>query len=150
MLMRLLYLFVIAILTACVDINSHGSKQADEAAVRWAEAYFNYDFNQAQRLTTSDSHKWLRFVATNLTEQDLEVIRQQDEPAHVKLIACDIESDSTWTAVVEVNNYVFPDSIGQPAELVEDSRQFKVSVVRQDGRMFVRMKGVPRPTSSVY
>ena len=144
--MRYLYtLLLLAVIVSCDLDSTLGSSQTDKCALQWAEAYFNYDFMRAAKLTTPESHKWLRFTASNITEEDLEVVRQQEQPATVRLLTVDDVNDSIWQALVEVSNLVMLDSIGHPATAYEEPKEFRVNVVCRNRRMFVKMDGVPQP-----
>lgn len=146
MLMRYLYaLLLLAIIAGCDFDSNDGSVQSDECALQWAEAFFNYNFKRAAKLTTPESQKWLRYAASNMTEEDLDVIRQQDEPAEVTLVSIDEVDDTTWQAVVEVDHLVMPDTIGHPVKPYGQPKQFSLSIVRRNKRMFVHMNGLPHP-----
>ena len=138
-------LLLLVVIVSCDLDGTQGSSQTDKCALQWAEAYFNYDLKRAAKLSTPESQKWLRFTASNITEEDLDVVRQQDQPATVTLAAVDDVNDSTWLAVVEVDHLVMPDSIGRPATVFDSPQLFRLNVVRRNNRMFVKMDGVPQP-----
>lgn len=127
---------------ACTG-RKDGSEQADEAALRWGAAYFNYDLKEAARLSTPESRKWIEFVASNMTEGDVELLRSLDEEPAVELYECVQENDSTWTVGLDVSHFVEPDTIGQPGRLTEEG-DFRVTVVSRNGRAYVKMEGLPQ------
>ncbi len=129
---------------SCDFGNTEGSDLTDEAAVQWAEAYFNYQFERATRYVTPESRKWLRFAATNMSEQDVEVLRKQDGPAEVSLLDCMQTDDSTWTATIEVSRFMERDSLNTPGHMVTGDVEFEVQIVERNKRMFVKMEGLPR------
>ena len=129
---------------SCDFDNTEGSDLTDEAAVQWAEAYFNYQFERAAHFVTPESRKWLRFAATNVSEQDVEVLRRQEGPAEVYLLDCVQTDDSTWTATIEVNHYMERDSLNAPGHMVTGDAEYEVQIVERNKRMFVRMEGLPR------
>ena len=51
------------LLTGCHLADNHYQKAIDNAH-DWAEAYFNNDFHEAERLSTPESGRWLRFAAS--------------------------------------------------------------------------------------
>lgn len=146
MLMRQLCFSLLAALLLSCDLDSEGGgSKADEVATDWAEAYFNYDFKRADRLVAPEGRKWLRFAASNLTQEDIEVLQQQSELARVELTDCEYLTDSTWEATLEVSNFVMPDTIGRAARVFDEAVRFTVPVVSRNGRMYVKMEGLPRP-----
>lgn len=134
--------FALSLFTSCFD-NEEGSDVVDDAATCWADAYFNYDLKTAQRYVTPESRDWLSFLASNMTEADVEILRQQDEEAVVQLVSCEQVDDSTWMATLTVSNFMMIDSLGQTGHMVGEA-EFSVPVVQRNKRTFVRMEGLPR------
>jgi hypothetical protein len=128
--------------SSCFD-NEEGSDAEDDAAIRWADAYFNYDLRTAQRYVTPESRTWLSFLASNMTEADVEILRQQDESATIQLTSCKQVNDSTWMASLSVRNFMIIDSIGQTGHIVSEA-EFTVPIVKRNKRTFVKMNGLPR------
>ena len=129
------------LMTGCgLGVGDDGA--AGEAAVAWADAYFNCDFHQAEEYATEESDKWLRFAASNTTEADLELLREH--PAEVEMQEYyTIANDTLRVVTLTVTNALAataPD---------EDPRQDEkdtilVTVVKRDGDWKVRMEGLPR------
>jgi len=144
--MRFFFLSIVVILTisACDFLEKEGSDMVDEAATQWAEAYFNYQYDRASRFVTPESRKWIRFAASNITEQDIEIIRQQESMAEVSLTDYLQTDDSTWIATIEVNHFVMRDSLNQAGHLVNNDMEFQIKIVERDKRMYVKMEGLPQ------
>lgn len=145
------FMSVLYILVACVTLSlftdclgdEDGGSEVDDAAISWADAYFNFDLKKAQRYTTPESRIWLSFLASNITENDLTIIRQQEESAIVELTSSEQINDSTWLTTMTVSNFMMMDSIGQTGHMVDEA-EFTVPVVKRNKRTFVRMEGLPR------
>ena len=73
---KLLIMALTLSMTACSMIQSDDDK-ATEIAVQWGEAYFNCDFHAAEKLSTPESLRWLQFAASNTTQEDLDLLKQQ-------------------------------------------------------------------------
>ena len=73
-LMRQLFFFLTAITMASCNVGIEGDDAALDVAANWADAYFNCDFHEAANYATPESDKWLRFAASNTTEQDLQTL----------------------------------------------------------------------------
>jgi len=135
---------VLLAFSSCDLLNKEGSEIVDEAATQWAEAYFNYQFDRASKYVTPESRKWIRFAASNLSEQDIDLLRQQENMAAVSLLDCELADDSTWIATIEVSNYVKTDSLNLVGHLVDNDTKFQIKIVERDKRMYVKMEGLPQ------
>ena len=139
-----LIMTAVAALTACSDgIGSQQQQAAGRVATDFAEAYFDMNYLRANDFVTTESAKWLAFVATNIGQEDIDVANTRNEGARVTLTSCEALNDTTCEALLEVDNYVAADSIGRPA-VVRDGGVFRLKVVLRDGRWQVRMEGLPR------
>ncbi len=132
----------VAFMAACTSQFSSSQNKAGHAATAFAEAYFNYDFAKATELTTPETAKWLRFAASNITQENINELNKRNEGAGVTLTDCEELSDTLCEAVVEVDNYMAIDSIGGPG-VFRDGGVFRLTVVERDGRWMVRMEGLP-------
>lgn len=131
-------------LTAC---GKQGETQEEiEACVGdFAEKYCNYELHEALKLCTPESRKWIAYTASNITDDDLAILRAQDEGAVADVT--DIEqsdSDSSAMATVVVSNFMFADSIGKPGRMVDEGT-FLLPVVRRNGRWLVNLQSVVKP-----
>ena len=133
---------VLTMLTAC-DMGQPDDDDALQAAVSWADAYFNCDYHEAADLTTPESYKWLSFAASNTTDQELEVLR---EGGGAQTSASDYFSaanDTLRIVKLFVSSYLAPVAIGETPYLEEEG-VFQVTVVLRDNKWKVRMEGLPR------
>ena len=115
--MRQLLFFLTAITMASCNAGFEGDDAALKVATDWADAYFNCDFHEAATFATPESDKWLRFAASNTTEQDLQTL----------------EGKATATA----------DDYFSPAQIQEEGT-FLITVVKRDGKWKVRMEDLPQ------
>ena len=143
--MRKYVLFVVAawLLNACSHAEIDADAAAKEQAQKFAEAYFNYDFVKARQFVTSDSEKWLRFAASNVVQEDVDLLNAIQKSASVEVTDCDYQNDSVAHVTLAVYNVVLKDSIGQPAYMAGEA-EFALSLVKRNGDYQVRMEGLPR------
>ncbi len=120
--------------------NSH--EDAMETAWQWADAYFCHDYHTAKQYVTHESQKWLQFAASNVSQHDLDILRDQSVQVDVDHIE-ETGADSVLTAVLEVNNFVAPALLGQES-VVQENGLFNITLVERDGRWLVKMDGLPR------
>ena len=132
------------LLAACLEELSNFEEQARQQARRFAEAYFNYDLKRAMELATPESGKWLRFAASSVTQEDLDVINSQEEAASAVVDGISYVNDSMVIATVSVGHFFKKDSIGSLPHLVDGEERFPLTIVRREGKCYVRMEGLPR------
>ena len=105
------------------------------SAKDFAQHYFNFRLKQAATLCTQESKKWIEFRATNITQEDLDVLNSQTDTA-----VCDIEESevngSEATALVSVSNFLLCDSIDKSGHMCVQ-RNFKLSLRKTGDRWLV-------------
>ena len=140
--MKKLLIFVMTLsLTACNMLQSDDDKATD-VAVQWGEAYFNCDFHAAQALSTPESLRWLQFAASNTSQQDLDLLKQQ--AAEVEATDYFPEADDTLRVVaLRVNHYLSKNLSAGVSQQIEEG-VFHVTTVKRNGKWLVRMASLPR------
>ena len=140
--MKKLLIWALALsLTACSMLRKDDD-QATAVAVEWGEAFFNCDYHAAEALCTPESRRWLQFAASNTTQHDLDMLRQQ--AAQVDATEFFPEASDTLRVVeLVVRNSVSPTIHGGESAQVEEAL-FHVTVVKRNGSWQVRMASLPR------
>ena len=142
--MKYLLTFLSFLLVGCQLFDEGTPDAAENTVTSWADAYFNFHYQDALEYTTPESGKWIRFAASNITEQDVAFIKNQDKNAQVEIIDRHMMAgDSTCSARIRVSNYVELGSFGQENKQV-DNAEFQVILVHRDGKWLVKMEGLPR------
>ena len=135
----LLLTFTLSIFTNC---NNNKTKQR-EAIQHFADAYFNYQLDDALSLVTEDSRQWIEFLASNIDSADVRLLREMSEGA-----TCEIEeirkgdNDSVVIASIIVRNALLKDSIGSQAHVV-DERKTVIAFVQRGEQWFARLSCLP-------
>ena len=136
-------LFLCVLLASCQPGNS-GTTDADNALNKWAEAYFNFEYKEAMEYMTPESAKWIRFAASNITEKDVEFIRNQTQKTVIHITDRQTAvSDSLYNATIHVTNFIQL-GIGDGGNQVIDEADFDIQMVKRDGDWLVKMEGLPR------
>ena len=135
----LLLTFTLSIFTNC---NNNKTKQR-EAIQHFADAYFNYQLDDALSLVTEDSRQWIEFLASNIDSADVRLLREMSEGA-----TCEIEeirngdNDSVVIASIIVRNALLKDSIDSQAHVV-DERKTVIAFVQRGDQWFARLSCLP-------
>ena len=140
--MKVFFLFcTVFLLSACNSMNGD-DQEATEAAIKWADAYFNYDFHEAEKYATPESRQWLQFAASNTTQQDLDLLKQH--AAQVEATDFFPEANDTLRVVeLVVRNSVKPTVAGEEPSQT-DKAVFHTTVVKRNGSWLVRMASLPQ------
>lgn len=137
-------LFISLMVIIGCNSSDNNSDKIGKMAQSWAEAYFNFDFDKVQALTTTDSHKWIYRAASNITEQDISVIRSQEYASTATVLDVDLSEDGTQAMVsIEMKDVLVADSIDRPMHSLP-SAVFKVCVKNDGGEWKVKMEGLPQ------
>lgn len=140
----LLSQFLLLFFSLCsCDSQSREKALVKEVADDFASAYFNLDLKKAYSLCDSVSGRWIKFYASNLTEQDLEVWRNNPEGASHEVKEVRLLSDTSAVVVCEARGYLLIEGVDQPATIAE-SGVFNLSLVKSGDRWLVRMASLPR------
>jgi hypothetical protein len=129
---------VVLLATACSETPKAPDALVSDKALAFAEAYLNYDYQEALRHVTPESEKWLRYAASNLTQEDIDAVNGQEEAATVEADDVTWTSDSTAVVAITASNLMVKDSIGKAAYWHEEA-EYRLTVVKRDGRYYVRM-----------
>lgn len=141
--MKLLLLFMASVLLTGCDMGMDGDQEARDAAVAWADAYFNCDFKDASEYVTKESLKWLQYAASNTTEQDLKLLQDAGGAEITVSEGFDVANDTLRVVTFSVTNVLTP-AVQRQASALAKNATFKVTVVKREDGWQVRMAGLPQ------
>lgn len=121
--------------------QSHeGSKEQMENAIdSFATHYYNWHFAEALKYCTPTSERWLRYMASNVHEEDIDLLRSKEEDATIEINDIDFHDDEvTATARITISNFLQMDTIGQAAHLIEQAT-FPLQLEMQQGKWKVNL-----------
>lgn len=125
----------------CMGCSSHegDEDQLREDADSFAIYYYNWHFDRALKFCTPNSEPWLRFMASNVTQEDVDSLRAKEEDATVQVNAITYHGDGDCATVsVSVANFLQMDSLGKAPHRIE-AATFSLPAVIHEGRWKVRM-----------
>ncbi len=126
-----IFLFISALsLFSCNDSNR---KQIVSVAETFATSYFNWDYAGCMPNVTEESTKYLRFLATNVTDGDIERLRSMEKGADVEVEEETFADNDTVVDVkVKVSGFCHADTIGRPSKLYDEAEATVRLVKRGD------------------
>ena len=107
----------------------------DDAAVEscaksFGQNYFNLRLQQASGLCTDRSYKWIEFYASNISQNDVDVLNIDD---------IDIDGDSARVKMT-VRNFLLCDSIGRPGRMCKQGK-CRLTLRKEGGTWKVDLDG---------
>ena len=136
-----LAVIVVACILAYNGCQTHegDEKQLKEDADSFATYYYNWHFDKAAKYCTPESELWLRYLASNVHQPDIDLLRSKREDAIVEIEDIAYHDDGiSATVSLNVTNFLQMDTIGMPAHLVRKAI-FSLPMVLHDGRWKIRM-----------
>ena len=140
--MKKLLIFAMTLSLVACDMMQSDDDKATDVAVQWGEAYFNCDYHAAEALSTPESLRWLQFAASNTTQQDLDLLKQQ--AAEVDATDFFPEANDTLRVVeLRVNHYLSK-NLSMGVSQQKEEGIFQTTVVKRGDKWLVRMASLPR------
>lgn len=142
MMRTILCLLAICSVFSCGN-NTEGEEYLKTCAQDFGNAYFNMNLHKALDFCTPESKVWIRYLATNLTQEDLNVLNAEEEASVAEVENVAMTSDSLAIVTIRVNHYLELGAIGHTGTLGHDGR-FRIHLVKRKGKWKVRMEGLPQ------
>lgn len=116
----LVYMFSFLLLLSCGKTKE---EQVEETVEAFSNTYFNWQFHRSIAYCTPDSKRWLNYMASQVKQDDVDLLRAQEESAEVKITHVNIlDGDSVAKVEVTVRNYLRMDTIGTKGRIEEENR----------------------------
>lgn len=105
-----------------VSCGSDKKEQVNDVAEAFAKEYFNWHYCEAMPYVTAESSEQMKFLASNVTEDDVQMLRSMESGAEIKIEDCNItDGDSVAYVNVTIDNFCHADTIGRAASLHESA-----------------------------
>ena len=122
----------------------HQSDSAEACVDSFSQHYFNWQFQQSMPFVTLTSQKWLRYVASQVQQDDVEQLRNMPQGATCKIINVDTEDgDSVAVSHVLVRGFLCMDTIGKKSHVIDEAT-YEIKLFHQGGKWFVNLDGLPK------
>ena len=110
---------------------------AEERARQFAQSYFNLRFGQAAGLCTDNSVKWVKYHASNISQDDINALDSQTDTAVCEIDDVD-SSDDSATVSMTVRNFLRCDSIGKSGRMCKEAK-FQVPMKKVGDKWLVNL-----------
>ncbi len=106
-----------------LSCESDTKEQVNDAAEGFAKEFFNWHYCEAMPYVTAESAEYMKFLATNVTEDDVQMLRSMESGAEINVENCNItDGDSVAYVDMTIENFCHADTIGRPAILHESAK----------------------------
>lgn len=131
------------LLFVCSSCQQHASEnQPEETASNFSKAFYNFNYPEAKKWSTSSSLPYLTFLASNTQQTHLDYLKVQGG-ANVTVLTSLVDSDAQAAIVVcEIKNSLRITPINGKAEKIT-AIQDTLQLVKEDGKWLVR-KDIPQ------
>lgn len=134
--------FLFCIIVSCSDSSENKEKEdITHVTAEFASHYFNFDLNGAVSLCTRESGRWISFMASNIMQEDIDVLRSQDSGATYDIGAVTCVDDTSAVVECRVFNFLKIDTIGQAGKITRQAT-YEIPLVKRNGKWLVKMEGL--------
>ncbi len=117
-----LILFISGSMLLCT-CGKTDKEQLMETVDSFSNTYFNWQFHRAVAYCTPDSKRWLSYMASQVNQDDIDLLRSQTESAQAEIVHVNIlDGDSVAKVEVKVSNFLSMDTIGVKGKIEKEAR----------------------------
>ncbi len=134
---KIFLFFVLFAVFSCVEKSADAEdKEIEVVALNFGNTYFNLDLHGAMNYCTPAGKEQVKFLASNLTQADLDVFNEASAQCEVEVEEMPLKTDSTATVILRVEPFVELGGIGQTATL-QDEGHFCLRMMKSEGKWLV-------------
>lgn len=129
----------------CEGSSDGSERQMMQTIDSFAVNYFNWQYHRALSFCTPESKPWLSFAASQVTQEDIDLLHQE-APASYEVQSVENINDTTVLANITVYDFLQPDSIGkQPHHVSKADFCLRMVLPTSEKRWKVDVTQLPRP-----
>ncbi|MGI6233276.1 MAG: hypothetical protein ACOYJF_10605 [Prevotella sp.] len=133
----LVFLFILA--TTFSSCRHEDTDEVESLVDTFSTAYFNWQFFLLQPYVTDDSQPCLRYLSSQINQNDIDTLRALPEGAKVEVNAIDyFDRADSATATVSVKHYLKMNQLGKVGTLTEAS-VYRIPLKKYDGKWKVSL-----------
>lgn len=141
--MKISFLTIICllILGACTKhYESEDEESITSVTDSFATHYFNFRLKEAMPFCTPESEKWIRYTASNIFQEDIDILKAQTEMATHETDGITYVNDTAASVKCHVYNALKTDTIGRPGH-ISGHEIYNLNIVKRNGKWMVKMEG---------
>lgn len=139
------YLFLLCfsssiIIMSCNNPETYGNDETENiksTADDFSYNFFNYRFEKAMRLCTTETKQYISYIATNITEEDIDNLHKKETAAKCEAEDITLLNDSCAEICCTVTDYYAKDVIGEAGRTINRS-EYIIMLVKDNGKWLVK------------
>ena len=138
--------FFFAILSLFILITAFsckGKEDSDYITERvdsFATHYFNWQYEKCIKFVKPESKVFIQLAATNVTEEDVQMLRSQQEDASIDIKDFIFEDANHANIKIAIHNFISVDTTGRKAKSY-DYGEAEIRMVKEGKDWYVEMPG---------
>lgn len=132
------------VLVSACHAPANEEERIGERVDSFATYYFNWQYDKAAAYCTAPSVKWLEFAASQVKENDVEVLKAKESQLETEIISIEYSADSQLAHVKQrVCNYMEARGFGE-SPIESDEGVYEWTLVKDKRGWLIRMEALPR------
>ncbi len=127
-----------AVLLSGAACSPSGDSDKEAFAAKFTTDFLNWHYADCMERTAPENHKWISFLASNVSQEDIDLLREAESGVEVEILdGSASDNDTAYTATLAARGFFRPDSIGKPARFVKEAR-VELKMVNRGGKWLVK------------
>lgn len=130
------FLSILLCLTFCFSCKHTPEQEVENVTKEFVEALYNLDFEKAQKYCTSQSSAIINFLASNVSEEHLSMVKKAGK-AQVDILKADINEDGTTATVIcRIANYLKLSLLDNQSHIDKETEK-EIDLIKEKGKWLV-------------
>lgn len=130
------FLSILLCLTFCSSCEHTPEQEVENVAKEFVEALYNLDYDKAQKYCTSQSSAIISFLASNVSEEHLSMVKRAGK-AQVNVLRTDIDEDGTTATVIcRIANYLKLNLLDNRSHIDKETEK-EIDLIKEKGKWLV-------------
>jgi len=136
--MRKVYILIsLPVIILFISCNNQNKQEAEKTAKEFAESFYNMDYKKATELSTSQSSPLIYFIASNVTDNNIKMIKKTGKARATVLKSNINEKDSVGTVICQISNYLQIDYLKNENSVIINKQEHSFKLANIKGRWLV-------------
>lgn len=135
--MKCLYILFIVLFSCSACGKRSLENHAEKTAIAFSEAFYNLDYGAAKKLVTPSSLLYLRFLASNTSQELLDEV-QKKGAVDVSIVDAQVEGDNQAIVICLVKNYLETDYLTRHSTIGAEKKD-TLHLVKEGNEWLVKM-----------
>lgn len=132
-------LTILSIIILFISCSNQNKQEAEKTAKKFAESLCNMDYKEAAELSTPQSFPLIHFIASNVTDNNIKMIKKAGK-AKVTILRSNINEKKTiGTVTCQINNYLQIDYLNNGNSMIINKQKHSFQLVNIKSKWLVNL-----------